>query len=87
MSETNGDPPRATAPAEPAILIDTAALAALLGTTDRNLRRLMAAGRLPAPVLVGRRKRWRRKEVEAWVDADCPARARWEAIRKAGRKA
>lgn len=38
------------------------------------------AGLIPAPVKVGKRKRWNREELLAWVRAECPARAKWEQV-------
>lgn len=67
-----------------ALLIDIRQLAALLSRSVGSLERDQAAGRLPAPVYVGGSKRWRRAEVEAWVAAGCPDRARWEEARGAG---
>ena len=67
------------------VLIDVLAVAAMLGVSRNSVWKLQAAGRLgPRPVRLGRCTRWRRLEVLAWIDADCPSRDQWEII--AGRK-
>lgn len=66
-----------------AILIDAAAIGALMGISGRSVRRLNDAGRLPRSIPVGPRMlRWRRAEILAWIDADCPNRKTWDAARK-----
>ena len=65
------------------LLIDIGQLAALLRRSVASLERDQAAGRLPAQVYVGGSRRWRRAEIESWVDAGCPARDRWDEIRTA----
>jgi predicted DNA-binding transcriptional regulator AlpA len=73
-----------TAPAVPSpLLIDIRDLAGLLSRSVPSLERDQAAGRLPDPVRIGRSKFWRKAEVEAWVAAGCPDRARWAAVRVA----
>jgi predicted DNA-binding transcriptional regulator AlpA len=50
------------------VLLDPPALAALLKIDERTLRRLRAAGEIPEPIMLGRRKpRWRRHEIDAWL--------------------
>jgi predicted DNA-binding transcriptional regulator AlpA len=56
------------------LLLDIHTLAALLTRSVASLERDQAAGRLPAPVRIGRSKKWRRSDIEAWVAAGCPAR-------------
>jgi predicted DNA-binding transcriptional regulator AlpA len=53
-------------------------LAAVLGISSRSLWRLDAAAKLPQAVRIGAAKRWRRAEIEAWIDAGCPARSAWD---------
>lgn len=57
--------------------------AKLLGISERHLWSLSASGRLPAPIRLGRSVRWRLDELRAWLDAGCPPRDRWEAMRGA----
>lgn len=46
--------------------------------SESTVWRLVAAGRFPRPLdLGGRVRRWRRAEIEAWVNADQPSRDKW----------
>lgn len=58
-------------------LLRTDDLAARLGLGRATIYRQVAAGRLPAPIRIGRAVRWRRAEIEDWVAAGCPPRSRW----------
>ena len=54
-------------------LLDVRAVAALLGgCSTRHVYRLADAGRMPKSVQLGSLRRWRRAELQAWVDAGCP---------------
>lgn len=53
-------------------LINSAATAERLGVSPRTLRRLLDAGKTPAPIRVGRCLRWRSVEIDAWIAAGCP---------------
>jgi excisionase family DNA binding protein len=61
-----------------AILTDIAGVAALLKVSRRTAYRLDDAGQLPAPIVLGKQKRWRVAEVEAWIRAGAPPRKAWE---------
>jgi excisionase family DNA binding protein len=65
----------------PALLIDARELARLLAVSLRHVHRMLAAGELPDPVRLGRALRWRRVDIEAFVDAGCDM-TRWQAARK-----
>lgn len=54
-----------------------------LNVTERHVRRMDAAGRIPEPVRVGGRRLWRVKELAEWVEQGCPGRAAWNERRKA----
>jgi excisionase family DNA binding protein len=55
-------------------LLDVKAVALLLGGCSvRHVYRLADAGRMPRPVKLGTLVRWRRAELEAWIDAGCPS--------------
>lgn len=54
------------------LLLSPEEFARELRVSVRSLRRLVAAGRVPAPCRVGRSLRWRRSEVERWVSDGCP---------------
>jgi predicted DNA-binding transcriptional regulator AlpA len=42
---------------------------------------LISAGKTPAPIQLGRRRLWRRDELEAWCQAGCPNRDKWEQLK------
>ncbi len=64
------------------LLDDKGALATLLSTSVRSIECLNAAERIPAPVRIGSRPRWRHEEILAWVRAGCPDRRTWEERRE-----
>jgi excisionase family DNA binding protein len=57
--------------------LSAAELADLLGISARTVWRLDASGKLPKAVRIGGAKRWRRVEIEAFVNAGCPPRDQW----------
>lgn len=63
-------------------LLNVREAAALCGLGVSTWWRFLSAGKIPAPVRIGRAVRWRRDELNAWLMADCPPRAKWEAMRK-----
>lgn len=66
----------------PAVLTANAKqVAAMLGVSVRQVWRLHNTGRLPRPVRLGNCVRWRRAEIEAFVEAGCPTREQWECLR------
>ncbi len=67
-------------PTDRPLLIDIRALAVLLDRSEASLERDQAAGRLPAPVWLGGSRKWRRAEIERWVDAGCPSQAEWSDV-------
>jgi predicted DNA-binding transcriptional regulator AlpA len=58
-------------PSEPLLIPDTVA-AALAGVSRATWHRLRAAGRLPPAVHLGRAVRWRRADVQLWIEWGCP---------------
>ncbi len=62
------------------LLIGIEALAKLLQRSAPSLCRDDLAGRLPAPVRIGRSKRWRLDEIREWVAAGAPEREAWKAL-------
>ena len=70
-------------------MADTSAFRITLRSVRRGTRvrkwskmRDNAAGRIPAPVKLGGRTLWRRKELLRWVKAGCPDRGAWDALEK-----
>lgn len=56
--------------------------ATLLGISKAQLWKLHASGKLPLPVYLGAKApRWRREELEAWLQAGAPCRAEWQRMR------
>ena len=53
--------------------LDVNAVAELLGCSSRHVRRLADSYRMPRPVHLGRLVRWRKTDVEQWLDARCPS--------------
>ena len=74
----------ATAPVAP-LLMDARAASALCGVSVRTWWALHSAGRTPLPVRLGRRTLWRADELADWCKAGCPARDRWENVKKGAR--
>lgn len=60
-------------------LLDVAALAELLGCSQRAVWKWRDAGRLPAPVQLGRLVRWRESDISSWIASGCcdVRRSRW----------
>jgi len=55
-----------------ALLLDVKDVAKLLRVSVRTVWTWRDMGRLPAPVKIGRCVRWRRQDVEEWIDRGCP---------------
>lgn len=72
--------PRSPGNAPAPLLLDINALAGLLSRSVPSLRRDDAAGRIPAGLRIGGAKRWRRAEIEKWIEAGCPDRVTWNAL-------
>lgn len=62
------------------LAVDAAALALMLGLSERTIRKMDAAGRIPAPVRFGRACRWPVSEIKKWLKAGAPDRRRWVAM-------
>ena len=71
---------------EAPMLLNAQQVADLLGVSVRHLYKLHNSGRLPAPIRLGRAVRWRREELQAWITAGTPNRARWQAIQAVDKK-
>src|SRR5262245_35799282 len=66
--------------AEP-LLVGAAEAGRLCGRSEASWWRDHAAGRIPAAVKLGGRTLWRVEELRRWVEAGCPPRKTWEALR------
>ncbi len=48
-------------------LVDVKHLSRALGCSDRQIRRLVAAGEFPKPIKVGRLRRWSKTAFDQWL--------------------
>jgi predicted DNA-binding transcriptional regulator AlpA len=70
------------------LLLSAKESAKLLGVCASHFHGLNNSGRLgPLPIRLGRRALWSRKELEAWIAHECPARRQWQEMKKIGFKA
>lgn len=73
-----------TAPQDGAKLISCILAAAECGVSRSAWYKLVASGKAPRPVKLGRSTRWRRAELEAWIRAGCPPWNTWRTMNKEG---
>jgi prophage regulatory protein len=62
------------------LLISARDAAAMCSVAVSTWYSWLSSGRVPAPLRLGGRVLWRRGELEAWVDAGCPPRCKWEVM-------
>ena len=55
-----------------------------LSLSKRQIFRLNACGKIPAPVRIGGAVRWIESEISAWITAGAPDRKTWEALKQQG---
>ena len=68
------------------LLLKADDVARLLGCSSRFVWTMHAGGTLPTPVRLSNRfVRWRRAELEQWIEAGTPPREKWEILRKRNR--
>ncbi len=67
----------------PPLLVPAPEAARLCGVSPRTWATLNTLGKTPRAVRLSGRVLWNRRELTAWVDAGCPARIAWEAMRAA----
>ena len=63
------------------LMLDERQVAAVLSTSSQFVRDLVDRGLMPMPTKLGRRSLFIREELERWVAAGCPDRARWTKIK------
>ena len=73
-----------TAPAPADVMgLDAAGVARVLGISSSHFFVLLKTGRFgPTPRRLGRAVRYDADEVRAWFKAGCPARHKWEVVRR-----
>ena len=59
-----------------ATLLNVKEVAEMLGLSERTVYRLSDTGNMPQPVKLGAAVRWRRQELESWIENGCPKRQR-----------
>lgn len=60
-------------------LLNVKDVAARLRISPRQVWKLLASGRIPAPLRLSRSVRWRMDLIDRWVELGCPSRERFEA--------
>lgn len=60
------------------LLMPLRRLVGMIGWSREEITQAAARGEFPAPVRIGRKKRWDWLEIERWFKADCPSRKEWE---------
>ena len=53
-------------------LITVKEVAETLGLSERTVYRLADMGKMPRPVKIGAAVRWRRNELDQWIEDGCP---------------
>jgi hypothetical protein len=81
-SQPPGQPPSSASPVEP-LLVGTDQAAALCAVSPASWYRLKAAGKTPAPILLGGRVLYRVEDLRLWVALGCPVRKEFESRRAA----
>jgi predicted DNA-binding transcriptional regulator AlpA len=66
------------------LLVDAREAATLCGMSRAAWYKQLSSGKIPRPVKIGSISRWRRRELERWIDAGCPARQKWETLQSNG---
>ncbi len=56
--------------------------ASMLGVSRAHFYAMHNGGRIPQPIHLGKSVRWRRAELDAWVNAGCPSRVKWDQIKQ-----
>lgn len=65
------------------LLLDAGGVCDLLSIGKTLFYSMLSLGQIgPPSVKLGRRRLWRRADLEQWVKAGCPSRERWAAIER-----
>jgi len=62
-------------------LLSAKALCQKLSLSKREVFRLNACGKIPAPIRIGGSVRWANSAIESWIGMGCPDRQIFEAMR------
>lgn len=63
-------------------LLTAKSLGQMLRLSKRQIFRLNACGKIPAPIRIGGAVRWSAEEISAWLAASAPDRRTWEAMQE-----
>jgi len=58
------------------VLLTVKEVAEMLGLSERTVYRLTDMGKMPRPVKIGAAVRWRRSELDTWIEDGCPTSPR-----------
>ena len=58
------------------VLLTVKEVAETLGLSERTVYRLADVGKMPRPVKIGAAVRWRRNELDTWIEDGCPTSPR-----------
>ena len=73
-------------PAVEPLALGPASAAAAIGISRDLLDSLEAQGKTPAPIKLGSRKIYNRRELQSWLDSGAPDRAAWERLKNNAKK-
>jgi len=65
-------------PEKDKLLLTASDLAASLGVNRSTIWTWHSGGKIPMPVHIGGVTRWRREEIQRWIEAGAPPRTRWQ---------
>lgn len=57
----------------PQTLLDVQTVATTLACSTRHVYRLCDAGRMPRPLKLGALVRWRKDDIDKWIESGCPS--------------
>jgi predicted DNA-binding transcriptional regulator AlpA len=60
-----------------ALCTDVRGVAVMLNISVRSVHRLNDGAKMPAPIAFGNARRWRIREIEAWLRSGSPVRKSW----------
>ena len=75
------------APETAPLLVDAAEAARLCHISRTLWFSLLASGRAPKGIRLGKCRRWYVEELKRWCAAGCPPRNRWELVKETGASA
>ena len=65
------------------MLLKVETVAQILNLSKRTIHRLNCTGKIPCPVKISGSIRWRKSDIENWIELGCPDRETFN-LRKAG---